>query len=346
MGNPLDRESETTSAMQPASEDEAVLIEKIAAGDPAALMNLYDRTNRLVYAVAFRVLGDKSAAEEVVLDVYTQVWRKAAGFDASGDSALTWLTTIAGARSIDRVGMIPAGSELPEYLRDLLSARLEREPQVPAQPPGKAEAVGKETVHPTAASTPSHATILTPPPQERSRLPWLIITGLAIAAALAFLAWRQADGALQRVSEQLSTAQADVTNLRTLIEVQRERNQELDQINAAMGNRATKIIHLQGQPDAPSASVVVLWDTQKNRWLISGYIPPAPSEKVYQLWFLLPKETVSACLIKTDPLGHIFQSIDIAQDISRLSGASITLEPEGGSSQPTPPIFAAGRVSQ
>jgi anti-sigma-K factor RskA len=305
-------------------------------------MSLYDRTNRLVYAVAFRVLGDQAAAEEAVLDVYTQVWRKAAGYDPAGDSALAWLKTIAGARSVDRAGMLPADSELPDYLRDLLAARLEREPQAPPQ----SVQAGGESPRPAVSASASRAAVLTPPPQEKSRLPWLIITGLAIAAALAFLAWRQADRAVQRLNEQLSTAQADVTNLRTLIDVQRGRTQELEQIKAAIGSRGMKIIHLQGQPDAPSASLVVLWDMQKNRWLILGHIPPAPSEKVYQMWLLSPKEPVSACLIKTDPLGYVFQSIDVAQDVSRLSGASITLEPEGGSRQPTPPIFALGRVNQ
>ena len=50
-----------------------------------------------------RVLGDASAAEEVLLDVYTQVWRQATSYDAQRGTPLAWLTTIARSRAIDRL---------------------------------------------------------------------------------------------------------------------------------------------------------------------------------------------------------------------------------------------------
>jgi hypothetical protein len=54
----------------------------VSAGDPEALAKLYDESSSLVYALALRILGDAADAEEVTLDVYTQVWRTAASFDA------------------------------------------------------------------------------------------------------------------------------------------------------------------------------------------------------------------------------------------------------------------------
>jgi RNA polymerase sigma-70 factor (ECF subfamily) len=79
------------------------LIQKIGEGDQTALATFYDSTNRLVYGLIMRVLGDASAAEEVLLDVYTQVWRQATNYDAQRGSPLAWLTTIGRSRAIDRL---------------------------------------------------------------------------------------------------------------------------------------------------------------------------------------------------------------------------------------------------
>jgi RNA polymerase sigma-70 factor, ECF subfamily len=79
------------------------LVGQIAQGDQAALAHLYDTTNRLVFGLILRVLGETGAAEEVLLDVYTQVWRQAATYDIQRGSPLAWLTTIARSRAIDRL---------------------------------------------------------------------------------------------------------------------------------------------------------------------------------------------------------------------------------------------------
>lgn len=79
------------------------LVQRVAQGDQGALATLYDHTNRLIYGLIMRVLGDVSTAEEVLLDVYTQVWRQAATYDTGRGSPLAWLTTIARSRAIDRL---------------------------------------------------------------------------------------------------------------------------------------------------------------------------------------------------------------------------------------------------
>ncbi|MEO6724670.1 MAG: sigma-70 family RNA polymerase sigma factor [Blastocatellia bacterium] len=78
-------------------------VQRIAKEDQAALAALYDSTNRLIYGLILRVLNDSSTAEEVLLDVYTQVWRQAASYDIGRGSPLAWLTTIARSRAIDRL---------------------------------------------------------------------------------------------------------------------------------------------------------------------------------------------------------------------------------------------------
>src|ERR1700733_463283 len=74
-----------------------------AGGDQSGLAALYDETSSLVYSVALRMLGHREDAEEVTLDVYTQVWRTAASYDASRGTVATWLVTQARSRAIDRM---------------------------------------------------------------------------------------------------------------------------------------------------------------------------------------------------------------------------------------------------
>lgn len=78
-------------------------IKLVAAGDQSALTSFYDATNRLVYGLLLRVLGDRSAADEVLLDVFMQVWRQAARYDEQRGTPLSWLMTIARSRAIDRL---------------------------------------------------------------------------------------------------------------------------------------------------------------------------------------------------------------------------------------------------
>jgi len=79
------------------------LIERVAAGDQSALATLYDSTNRLIYSLVLRVLSDMSSAEEALIDVYTQVWRQAASYDANRGAPLAWMATVARSRAIDRL---------------------------------------------------------------------------------------------------------------------------------------------------------------------------------------------------------------------------------------------------
>lgn len=73
----------------------------IARHDEQALGALYDATLGKVYAVALRITSKPESAEEVVGDVYLQVWRDAAKFDVTRGKALTWLLTICRSRALD-----------------------------------------------------------------------------------------------------------------------------------------------------------------------------------------------------------------------------------------------------
>ena len=82
---------------------ETRLIARIRAGEPQAMGELYDRYSKVVYGVALRVLQDTAAAEDVLQDVFLQLWRNPDAFDASRGSMAAWLAVIARHRAIDRV---------------------------------------------------------------------------------------------------------------------------------------------------------------------------------------------------------------------------------------------------
>jgi RNA polymerase sigma factor (sigma-70 family) len=82
---------------------EAVLVARIAAGDDGALASLYDRFASLVHGIAFRVTCDRGLAEEVVQDVFVNLWERPGSFDPDRGSVRTWLATLAHRRAVDRV---------------------------------------------------------------------------------------------------------------------------------------------------------------------------------------------------------------------------------------------------
>jgi RNA polymerase sigma-70 factor, ECF subfamily len=73
----------------------------IRSGDESAMATLYDRYSSVVYAVGLRVLGDTGAAEDVLQEVFMQLWRNPGVFDASRGHLGAWLAVIARNRAID-----------------------------------------------------------------------------------------------------------------------------------------------------------------------------------------------------------------------------------------------------
>lgn len=104
---------------------DALLVASLARGDTAALAELYDRHSDAIYRVAFRRLGDRHLAEEVLQDTYLALWNRAELFDPSAGSLMAWLSTIARNRAVDRLralgrrpGAIPLSAVMPAHDAD------------------------------------------------------------------------------------------------------------------------------------------------------------------------------------------------------------------------------------
>jgi RNA polymerase sigma factor (sigma-70 family) len=81
----------------------ATALGRVATGDRNALQTVYRLTSAKLFGVCLRILGERSAAEDALQEVYMTVWRKAAQFDAGVASPMTWLIAIARSRAIDLV---------------------------------------------------------------------------------------------------------------------------------------------------------------------------------------------------------------------------------------------------
>ena len=96
------------------------LIEALGRQDVGALESLYDRYGKVAYSLAYRVVGERGVAEDVVQDAFLSVWRQAKSYRPDRGSAKTWLMAIVRNRSIDKLRSHAAGAnavsidEVPE----------------------------------------------------------------------------------------------------------------------------------------------------------------------------------------------------------------------------------------
>jgi RNA polymerase sigma-70 factor, ECF subfamily len=79
------------------------LLDAVAAGDQLALRELYERSHRLVFTLSMRIIHNRETAEELTLDVFHDVWRRASAYDSKAGTVLGWIMNQARSRAIDRV---------------------------------------------------------------------------------------------------------------------------------------------------------------------------------------------------------------------------------------------------
>jgi|SRR6218665_2695388 len=79
----------------------STLLSRVALGDRAAFEALYRETSSQLFGVVLRINSDRAQAEDVLQEVYVNIWRAARGFDAARSQPLTWLTSVARNRAID-----------------------------------------------------------------------------------------------------------------------------------------------------------------------------------------------------------------------------------------------------
>ncbi len=85
----------------PESEEDMALLARVGRGDESAMASLFERYSKIVYSVSLRVLRDPAAAEDVLQEIFMQIWRNPNSFIATRGSLGGWLAVVARNRSID-----------------------------------------------------------------------------------------------------------------------------------------------------------------------------------------------------------------------------------------------------
>jgi hypothetical protein len=244
-------------------------------------------------------------------------------------------------RTAAGIGFAVDEIDTPEYLRDLLIARIEREAQTKAALSASNEA---ESPSGTLSTDQAQSALFQSERKKTNLFAWAFVVFFAAMAILATFAWKSAQKANSQLLSEVSAARADADNLRTLLDSQKGKPADLEQILAVAGLPGTRIARMVGQSIAPDASGAVLWDLQQNQCLFFGLLPPAPPGKAYQLWINTPTEKISAGIIKATPTGRVFATTIPPQGVMNATALIITLEPESGSQTPTLPFYAVGRL--
>ena len=95
-------------------EPDVELLHAVARGDEDALARLYDRYRIILFSLLIRILKSREEAEDVLQEVFLQVWKRAGDFDDARGKPFTWLVTLARSRAIDRIRQLGARQRLAE----------------------------------------------------------------------------------------------------------------------------------------------------------------------------------------------------------------------------------------
>jgi len=112
------------------SEDEWVdLVQSIARGDQLALHSLYEQTHRIVFTLMVRITNSRETAEELTVDVFHDVWRRASTYDPTSGSVVGWIMNQARSRAIDRIRYEQRKKRVPDETKSLVAASTAEDPQ-------------------------------------------------------------------------------------------------------------------------------------------------------------------------------------------------------------------------
>jgi len=208
----------------------------------------------------------------------------------------------------------------PDYLRERLLNRIVEETQ---QTPIEI-AVEESALKEMAERAESKVLPFVQPRRAESKtVRWLLI---AATALLTFTA-----GYLFKQNTDLAREREDLSK-------------EMEEWRSIVSPR-TRIIAMVGD-EAPQANAKVVWDTKAQQWAVYIFdLPAPPSEKDYQLWYVTQNAKISAAVFRTDEQGRTVLKLTPPPDaLAGLAATAVTLEPRGGSPQPTGKFYLKANI--
>lgn len=205
---------------------------------------------------------------------------------------------------------LPTATPSP-LVKELLMARI-------------AEEAESHPAAPQAPHTEAPAKVLpftAPRKIERSPINWL-----AIAAAILM--------AVTSVYFYLQKSQIAADRDQQVARLKQE-NKEKDALLQGL-DPATRVVAMKGD-ESPGTNAKVIWDTKEQVWNIVIYdLPAPPSDKDYQLWYVTKNQKISAAVFRPDSQGRTILTLKLPPAaLKGLAATAITVEPKGGSEQPT-----------
>jgi anti-sigma-K factor RskA len=235
------------------------------------------------------------------------------------------------------LGLAAEETTPPEYIRDLLFARVEREPRTVPEDGTITAASGKSGAATAPPQLFSHAGR-----EKRGSMPWLLaLLAVGLLILLGTYTWNHFRNETDRLQAGISAARNEANSLKEQLD--EARSGDLERIMSVITDPGIMIIHLKGQPASPSSSGTIIWDVRQQRCLLLGSFIPLPQGKRYQLWFSTADRRVSIGLLDTDADGHILTTLPVPEVGGDVTSVVVTLEPYNGSPSPSGPSYAAGR---
>jgi RNA polymerase sigma-70 factor, ECF subfamily len=153
-------------------QDWTTLVQSIAARDELALHALYEMTHRLVFTLIMRITANRETAEELTIDVFHDIWRRASRYDAAYGTVVGWIMNQARSRAIDRLRF---------------ESRKKRSHGGDRQPPAEVTADPRDVLERREEGESLRAALTTLTPDERQAIETTFFAGLTHAEAAARL---------------------------------------------------------------------------------------------------------------------------------------------------------------
>lgn len=151
-----------------AAREQAELMHAIARHDKAALGRLYDLLSRPLYSLALKVTNDTADAQDIVQDVFLQLWQRGADYSPARGSVFSWAATLTRNRAIDRIRMRKRRKEIVHESAD----------EIPGPETGRNAATAADALGLQEQSNTVRAALTSLPREQRSAIELAFFTGL------------------------------------------------------------------------------------------------------------------------------------------------------------------------
>jgi anti-sigma-K factor RskA len=238
------------------------------------------------------------------------------------------------AKWLDVAALLPQALPLqipPDHIKERVLNRIAED----AQKTPIEIAVEESTLKEMAARAENKALPFVQPRRAQSRAArWILIAAAALLAFTSAYLFKQ-NAKLARERDQIAGERDDLS--RKLAVSRRQ----VDEIVSPW----TKVIAMVGD-ETPDANAKVVWDTKANQWDIYIFnLPPPPSDKQYQLWYVTKNAKISAWVFNTDEQGRTVLKLTLPTEaLAGLAATAVTLEPKGGSPQPTGKFYLKASI--